>query len=145
MDNRWVEFEDGQLPKRGDLVMARFGKMIYPQLLIVAGPREWWVWDDRGQEIFERTHKYGGTSIKFEMLSHWTLIDESVEAGINWDANKWFAEHYANQLTDAFKTWWIGFYGKPETYSQTDDEEDEYWTRCAFAWIGWRASGEMRV
>jgi len=56
---------------------------------------------------------------------------------INWKEDDWFARFYADQLTDAFKSWWIECYCIPERY----DDRHEYWVRCAFAWLGWYHRG----
>lgn len=56
---------------------------------------------------------------------------------IDWGANIWFSEYHLANITEEFKGWWLDYYGKPSEYSQTEDEQDEYWVRCAFAWIGW--------
>jgi hypothetical protein len=52
---------------------------------------------------------------------------------INWLENPWFAKYQIPALTDEFKEWWTEFYGSPADY----DDQDEYWTRCAFALMGW--------
>lgn len=56
---------------------------------------------------------------------------------INWREDAWFATHHANAVTDDFKRWWLEYYGAP---SQYEGERDEYWVRCAFAWLGWKAA-----
>ena len=58
---------------------------------------------------------------------------------MNWFEDFWFERHHANDLTDEFKSWWVEFYGDTEMlYSASVEERNEYWTRCAFAWIGWK-------
>ena len=54
---------------------------------------------------------------------------------VNWTADQWFEKHHAGSLTDEFKAWWIGYYGRPEDY----EDNHEYWTRCAFSFQGWLA------
>jgi hypothetical protein len=54
---------------------------------------------------------------------------------INWNADEWFSKYHANNITDAFKEWWVVFYGYPQDYSE---DHDEYWIRCGFAWLGWK-------
>lgn len=58
------------------------------------------------------------------------------ETSIDWAADEWFAKYHAEALTDEFKEWWIKHYGVPREYSGMG-EQDEYWIRCAYAWIGW--------
>ena len=64
---------------------------------------------------------------------------------VNWMADDWFARCHAYNLTDEFRAWWIAEYGPPSSYPQEDDEQHEYWTRCAFAWIGWQAASMRGV
>lgn len=59
---------------------------------------------------------------------------------VNWSADAWFAMHHAADLTDEFKTWWVAFYGCPEGYPDNEDEQHDYWIRCAFALGGWLAA-----
>lgn len=59
---------------------------------------------------------------------------------VNWQKDEWFAEYHADTLTDEFKAWWIENYYGPDKYGQSDDEQHEYWTRCAFALMGWNAA-----
>jgi hypothetical protein len=58
---------------------------------------------------------------------------------INWTEDAWFEREHAPHLTQDFKDWWVGFYGPP-TDCLTLDDTDEYWVRCAFAWMGWEAA-----
>ncbi len=64
-------------------------------------------------------------------------------SAIDWRADSWFAAHHADDLTEAFKVWWVGYYGTPEQYEEEHDERDEYWVRCGFAWMGWKARGKF--
>lgn len=57
---------------------------------------------------------------------------------MNWTADEWFARFHAPNLTEAFKAWWVEFYGTPEQYGPDPEEQHEYWVRCSFAWLGWR-------
>lgn len=52
---------------------------------------------------------------------------------MNWESDPWFTKHYHDELSDAFKKWWVDEYGKPTDYN----DESEYWVRCAFALSGW--------
>lgn len=61
---------------------------------------------------------------------------------IDWQADPWFAKHHANQLTEEFKVFWLEYYGVPDDYAAIEDEQHEYWVRCAFALVGWRTSQE---
>jgi len=63
---------------------------------------------------------------------------------INWHSDPWFSEHHAGSLSAPFQTWWISHYGTPEDYPQQQEEQDEYWQRCAFAWMGWQAATQAR-
>ena len=56
---------------------------------------------------------------------------------MNWRSDEWFAKHHERKLTNDFKAWWVGHYGTPE---QNDDDQHEYWVRCAFALMGWLAA-----
>ena len=58
---------------------------------------------------------------------------------MDWNADEWFVKHHADHLDNEFKTWWISFYGEPSSYDDSEDEQHEYWVRCAFALTGWRA------
>ena len=58
---------------------------------------------------------------------------------VNWHEDYWFDKYYAGTITDEFKTWWLGFYGRPDIYKDKPDEIESYWVRCAFAWNGWNA------
>jgi hypothetical protein len=58
---------------------------------------------------------------------------------VDWRTDSWFAFNYADELTEEFKAWWMRFHGLPDQYNDNPDEQDEYWTRCAFAWNGWKA------
>lgn len=60
-------------------------------------------------------------------------------SAINWSADSWFAHFHAEQVSEEFKDFWIGYYGDPSQYQDSEDELHEYWVRCAFAWIGWSA------
>ena len=62
---------------------------------------------------------------------------------VDWNADKWFATCHARNLSDEFKEWWIGFYGRPPPLDD-DGEHHEYWKRCAFAWLGWGGRGRRR-
>ena len=55
---------------------------------------------------------------------------------MNWEIDEWFAKHHAHNLDDEFKAFWIFFYGEP---SDDEDEQHEYWVRCAFTLTGWKA------
>ena len=59
---------------------------------------------------------------------------------VNWYADSWFAKFHAAGLNNEFKTWWVSFYGCPEDYQDNEDEQHEYWVRCAFALGGWLAA-----
>ena len=59
---------------------------------------------------------------------------------VNWSVDTWFAKYHTADLTDDFKAWWISYYGCPDVYDGTEDEQREYWTRCAFAMRGWLAA-----
>jgi hypothetical protein len=70
---------------------------------------------------------------------------DSTQDEINWTADEWFAKHHADKLTDEFKSWWVGYYGAPSEYYQARPEQDEYWTRCAFALTGWIAARKPNI
>ena len=59
---------------------------------------------------------------------------------MNWEIDEWFTKHHAYKLDDAFKMWWITFYGEPSDYDDSEDEQHQYWVRCAFALSGWKAN-----
>ena len=50
----------------------------------------------------------------------------------------WFDKNWVEEITPEFAEWWEEYYGTPE------DSEDipEYFTRMAFAFIGWLAGRE---
>lgn len=52
--------------------------------------------------------------------------------------NKWFTKFWENKIDQSFALWWKEFYGLPDDY----DSEDEYFTRMAFAFMGWSAFSE---
>lgn len=43
------------------------------------------------------------------------------------------------QTTKEFEEWWGDYYGPPDVYLDTPSEQDDYWTRKAFAFEGWLA------
>ena len=63
---------------------------------------------------------------------------------VDWHADSWFAYHFADDLTEKFKEWWLDFYGPPDHVSDTAEDQDQYWIVCAFAWHGWRSRGERK-
>jgi len=58
---------------------------------------------------------------------------------MNWSTDPWFAKYHEKDLTEGFKTWWVAYYGFPDAYDSSDDEQHEYWVRCSFALRGWLA------
>ena len=64
----------------------------------------------------------------------------SQPCSVNWFSDAWFSKFHASDLTEDFKSWWLDYYGTPDVYANTEDEQQEYWTRCAFALRGWLAS-----
>jgi hypothetical protein len=62
---------------------------------------------------------------------------------LDWHTDPWFSEHHAGDISAPFKSWWLSFYGTPHDYPSSPDEQDEYWQRCAFAWKGWQARGQI--
>ena len=65
--------------------------------------------------------------------------DELVES-TDWLADRWFTKYHAAELTSEFKAWWVGYYGIPCDYNIGEDDQSEYWVRCAFALQGWGAA-----
>lgn len=63
---------------------------------------------------------------------------------MNWREDSWFAHYHADKLTEKFKLWWLEFYGTPEHIENSYSAQHEYWVRCAFALMGWRARGEEK-
>ena len=59
---------------------------------------------------------------------------------INLKADLWFSKNFSDKITKEFITWWCSVYGRPEDYVEEEDEQHEYWVRCAFAWHGWTAA-----
>ena len=67
---------------------------------------------------------------------------------MDWNADEWFVKHHADKLDDEFKAWWVDYYGEPSAYVDSGDSEEdqhEYWVRCAFALIGWRANSAVML
>ena len=60
----------------------------------------------------------------------------------SWTEDIWFAEHHAHNLTEEFKIFWLRLYDTPDKY--TDDGREEYWIRCAFCLIGWKAAMQYK-
>ena len=58
---------------------------------------------------------------------------------VDWCADDWFAKFHAGNLTAEFCEWWLNEYGRPEEFEEDFEEQHEYWTRCAFALMGWIA------
>lgn len=54
----------------------------------------------------------------------------------------WFDKFFGDKITPEFKKFFEDFYGTPDQYLSTEDEQNEYWLRCGFAWIGWSAALE---
>jgi hypothetical protein len=63
---------------------------------------------------------------------------------INWVEDAWFEREHAPWITQDFKDWWEKFYGHPDQ-CLTQEDRDEYWVRCGFAWMGWQASFRQYV
>ena len=61
-------------------------------------------------------------------------------APVDWTKDSWFAKYWAQNLTDDFKVWWIGYYGPPSDYEDSYSEQSEYWGRCSFSLAGWQAA-----
>ena len=55
-------------------------------------------------------------------------------------SKEWFDKHYAKEVTPAFEIFWKGFYGVPTDYLEV--EQDSFWTRKGFAWIGWKFASD---
>lgn len=62
------------------------------------------------------------------------------DVSVNWTEDKWFSKYHAKNVTDEFKAWWVGYYGVPGDYGDSEGATHEYWKRCAFAWMGWEAA-----
>ncbi len=61
-----------------------------------------------------------------------------IDKEIDWNQNDFFSKHYADEITEPFKEFWIKQYGGPWLYDERDEEQQEYWMRCAFCWMGWK-------
>lgn len=55
--------------------------------------------------------------------------------------NSWYVENWADKEKQhpSFTVWFEKEYGRLEEFSDNPDEIDEYWTRKAFALMGWIA------
>lgn len=62
--------------------------------------------------------------------------------GIDLTANAWFAQDWADKVTEMFICWWLLYYGRPEDYETVHGEQEEYWVRCSFALAGFLAGKE---
>lgn len=51
--------------------------------------------------------------------------------------DEWFDKYWADKITPPFASWWKEFYGFPEEYTYQKDGVGEYFTRMAFAFVGW--------
>ena len=72
---RWIELKDGQYPRKGELIMVRDKKSIYPYLLCAEGNLDWWVWNESAQSFFKRHHEFSGTKLSFHGITHWILLE----------------------------------------------------------------------
>lgn len=54
--------------------------------------------------------------------------------------DKWFDRYWTAKVTPQFAKWWKGRYGLPTAYPDASDERHEYFTRMAFALMGWLAA-----
>lgn len=72
--NRWVELKE-VTPRKGELIMVKSQSGIYPHLLYVEGPRDWWVWDEGARAFFDRNGECSGTKLSFHGITHWTLLE----------------------------------------------------------------------
>ena len=54
----------------------------------------------------------------------------------------WYEKHYRKKETPEFVRWFEEVYGRTEHFSDHESDPDEYWTRRAFALLGWRGSIE---
>ena len=78
--------------------------------------------------------------LSVNILKGQTVGKDAPAGSVNWSADRWFTESAAADLTDEFKAWWIEYYGCPHEYDGDEDEQHEYWKRCAFALRGWLAA-----
>lgn len=62
-----------------------------------------------------------------------------VQESINWRADEWFTKYHHAALTEQFKGFWVCYYGDTTSYGNDEDEQHEYWVRCAFCLTGWNA------
>lgn len=57
----------------------------------------------------------------------------------------WYEMYHRENETDDFLEWWVNYYGNPSDYEDTEEEQDEYWTRRAFALLGFRAAKSLHA
>lgn len=55
-------------------------------------------------------------------------------------SREWYTKHHQDNETAEFRDWFTNSYGFPGSYI----DQDEYWTRRAFALMGWLASQSGR-
>jgi hypothetical protein len=88
----------------------------------------------------------GGMQVVPPLVSHAMKATKAAPYGaVLWTEDEWFARYCAASLTDEFKTWWLGYYGRPGDYEDNAGEQHEYWVRCAFALQGWKAARTQSV
>ncbi len=71
-------------------------------------------------------------------------LGEEVESWLKTHCqNTWFMDYHARHLKPVFLRWWVSVYGFPGNYADAD-AQDEYFTRMAFAQMGWMAAEGYR-
>lgn len=72
MTSQWRKLSTDQYPRKGELILVRNDKSIYPHLLIARGSLDWWWYKDT-----EKDNGMGsGTKLSFHGLTEWLLVGE---------------------------------------------------------------------
>lgn len=66
---------------------------------------------------------------------------------MNPEPNDWYKKNWLEKELQRpqFVAWFEKEYGKPESFSDAPGEADEYWTRRAFALMGWIARPKLEL
>ena len=72
--DRWIKFSDATRPRQLELIMVKSEAGIFPRMLIVEGPTDFWEYKVEDKEYYA-IKKFFGIHLSFHGLTHWTLLD----------------------------------------------------------------------
>lgn len=74
--SEWMKLNDANLPKRGDLILARAGadKYAYQEPLVVENSHDWWVLNANFMRFFQAHGEFSGTKLSNSGYTEWMKI-----------------------------------------------------------------------